>query len=350
MGWDSIELNDRMIGPGYPVYVIAEMSANHDGSYETAVEVIKAAKEAGADAIKIQTYTADTLTIDCDSDPFVIRDGLWEGRTLHGLYREAAMPWEWQPKLKAVADQVGVDFFSTPFDATAVDFLIKMGVPAIKIASFECVDIPLLRKVGQTGLPVILSTGMASMEEIEEAVGTLKEAGSCGVVLLKCTSAYPAPPEEMNLKAISGMKRDFGLPIGLSDHTLGSAVAVSAVALGACVVEKHFCLTRSVSGVDTSFSMEPREFKEMVDDIRTVEKAMGSERYSCGLSEAKEREFRRSLFAVQDIEAGEVLNETNIRSIRPAAGLHPRYYDQVIGRTAKTRIARGTPLSLELLD
>jgi len=347
---DYVELNGRRIGSGHPVYLIAEMSANHNGDFETAVELIRVAKEAGADAVKAQTYRSDTLTIDCRTAPFLIKDGLWKGRTLYDLYEEAAMPWKWQPDLKTVADEVGIDFFSTPFDATAVDFLEEMGVPAIKVASFECVDIPLLRRVGGTGLPVILSTGMATRDEIEEAVDVLRESGTGSIALLKCTSAYPASPVEMNLGAIPIMEKDFGLPVGLSDHSMGSAVAVSAVALGACIVEKHFTLSRSDSGVDAAFSMEPAEFKEMVGNIRTAEEAVGTKAYSCGSEEIRERRFRRSVYVVEDVDAGESITEKNTRCIRPAGGLHPRYYAQVLGRVAKTRIVRGTPLSMELLD
>ena len=344
-----IEINKRRIGPGYPTYIVAEMSANHNQSFEQAIKIVEAAKEAGADAIKIQTYTPDTITIDCDNEYFRVKGTLWDGRTLYDLYGEAYTPWDWQPKLMEVASTVGLDLFSSPFDATAVDFLETMRVPVYKVASFENVDFPLLRTIARTGKPVIMSTGMATLAEIDEAVQTLRVAGAEQLALLKCTSAYPSPPEEMNLRTIPHLAEAFGVPVGLSDHTLGAAVPVAAVALGACIVEKHFALSRAVPGPDSAFSLEPHEFKAMVNAVRTVEKALGTVHYGVSEREAASRAFRRSLFVVQDMRAGEIFSEDNIRSIRPAYGLHTRHLSEVLGRTAKQDIKRGTPLDWKLV-
>lgn len=345
-----IEINGRFIGPGYPMYIVAEMSANHNQDFEQAVHILQAAKEAGADAVKLQTYTPDTLTIACDNEYFRIGRGtIWEGRNLYDLYGEAYTPWEWQPKLKEIADDLGLDLFSTPFDATAVDFLQEMDVSAYKIASFEIVDLPLIRQVARTGKPIIMSTGMATLAEIDEAVRTAREAGATQIALLKCTSAYPAPPEEMNLRTIPHLSEAFGVPAGLSDHTLGIAVPVVAVTLGACIIEKHFTLSRATSGPDSAFSLEPHEFKEMVEAIRVAEKALGKVRYEVTEREAASRVFRRSLFVVRDVKVGEVFTEKNVRSIRPGYGLYPRYLDEVLGRRAARNIERGTPLSWELV-
>jgi len=325
-------------------FIIAELSANHDGSIERAKKIISAAASAGADAIKIQTYTADTLTINCDNDHFSLKEGLWAGRTLYDLYEEASLPWEWTEELQRHAEGLGIVFFSTPFDETAVDFLENLNVPMYKIASFELVDIPLLKKVGRTGKPVILSTGMGGIEEIEEAVNTLREAGSGEITLLKCTSAYPALPTEANLLTISDMTDRFGCQVGLSDHTLGSAVAVAAVALGARVVEKHFTLDRSGGGPDDSFSMEPDEFVKMVQDIRIVEQALGKVSYELTEGQRDSLRYRKSLFAVKDIAAGEKFSERNIRCIRPGFGMHPRYLEGLIGERAPRDFRRGEPL------
>lgn len=345
---ESIQIERRSVGPGQPCYVVAEMSANHGQKFDEAVRIVRAAKEAGADAIKLQTYTPDTLTIDCNQPCFQIGKGtIWEGRNLYHLYGEAYTPWDWQPKLKAVAEELGLHCFSTPFDATAVDFLEAMNVPAHKIASFELVDHALLRRVARTGKPVIMSTGMATVEEIAEAVAVLREAGCRQLALLKCTSAYPARPEEMNLRTIPDLAARFGVPAGLSDHTLGIAVPVAGVALGACIVEKHFTLSRSVPGPDSAFSLEPQEFKQMVEAIRTVEKAMGEVSYELTASEAASRVFRRSLFVVEDVKAGEAFTEKNVHSIRPGHGMQPKHLPQVLGRKAARDIARGTPLQRE---
>ena len=343
-------INDRIIGPGHPTYIIAELSANHNQSFDQAVALIKAAKEAGADAVKLQTYTPDTLTINCDSDLFIhSKDSLWAGKTLYELYSEAYMPWEWQPKLKKIADEIGIDLFSTAFDPTAVDFLEEMGVPVHKVASFEIVDIPLIEKMARTGKPLIISTGMATLSEIEEAVQAARKAGATQIALLKCTSAYPAPPEEMNLRTIPHLAEAFGVLVGLSDHTLGIAVPVAAVALGACIVEKHFTLSRDEPGPDSTFSLEPHEFKEMVKAIHVAEKALGEVCYEVTEREAASLVFRRSLFVVKDIKAGEIFTEENVRSIRPGYGLHSRYLRNVLGRRAAQDIERGTPLSWDLI-
>ncbi len=330
-----------------PVYVIAEMSANHNGSIERAESLVRAAAESGADAIKLQTYTADTMTIPCDNEYFRIKGTLWDGRTLYDLYKEAYMPWEWQPRLKALANGLGMDCFSTPFDATAVDFLEKMNVPCHKIASFEVVDIPLLKKIASTGKPVIMSTGMANLAEIDEAVSTLRANGTKELALLKCTSAYPASADEANLRTIPHLAQAFCCIAGLSDHTMGSAVAVGAVALGARIIEKHFTLSRSGGGPDGAFSMEPDEFKQMVQDIRTVEKALGTVCYELTAKQKESKVFRRSLFVVRDIKAGEVFSEENVRSIRPGYGLEPKFIYNVLGRKSKTFIKIGTPLTLK---
>ncbi|HEC35431.1 MAG TPA: pseudaminic acid synthase [Anaerolineae bacterium] len=344
------EINGRRIEQTEPTYIIAEMSANHHQSFEKAVALIEKAKEIGADAIKIQTYTPDTLTINVDSDLFRHGKGsLWEGRTLYDLYEEAYMPWDWQPKLKQVANDLGLDFFSTAYDETAVDFLEELDVPAYKIASFEIVGLPLIRRIAQTGKPIIMSTGMATLAEIDEAVRTVREAGCNQLALLKCTSAYPAPPEEMNLRTIPHLAEAFDVPVGLSDHTLGIAVPVAAVALGACIVEKHFTLSRDVPGPDSAFSLEPHEFKAMVEAIRVAEKALGEVRYEVTEREQASRVFRRSLFVVRDMKAGEVFTGENVRSIRPGYGLHTRYLGEVLGRRAARDIERGTPLSWELI-
>ncbi len=345
-----IEINGRRVGSGHPIYVIAEMSANHNQDYDHAVRIIHAIKESGADAVKLQTYTPDTLTIDCDNENFQITGTLWSGRTLYDLYSEAYMPWDWYPKLKAVAEDIGIDLFSTPYDPSAVEFLEDMDMPVFKIASFENVDLPLLRRMAQTGKPIIMSTGMATLFEIDEGVRTIRDSGGTQLALLKCTSAYPAPPEETNLRAISHLADTFGLPVGLSDHTLGTAVPIAAVAQGACIIEKHVTLNRGMDGPDSRFSLEPGELKFMVDSIRLVEKALGSISYGDGEEESKSKMFRRSLFVVNDIKAGDKLTSENIRSIRPGYGLHTRYFEKILGRRASMDITRGTPLDWNLIS
>lgn len=351
MKHERIEINGRRIGIGEPVYMVAELSANHNQEFDQAVELVEAAKRAGADAVKLQTYTPDTMTIKCDAPEFIIGGGTpWDGRTLYDLYSEAYMPWEWQPKLKKVADDIGIDLFSTPFDRTAVDFLEDMGVPAYKVASFEIVDIPLIEYIAGKGKPIIMSTGMATLEEIEEALQAARGAGASQIALLKCTSAYPASPDEMNLLTIPHMAEAFGVPVGLSDHTIDSSVSIAAVALGACIVEKHFTLSRSIPSPDSAFSLEPQEFKAMVEAIRTTEKALGEVRYEMGEEEAKSRVFRRSLFVVKDMKAGEIFTEKNIRSIRPGYGLPPKYLKDLLGQSAARDIVQGTPVDWNLVS
>lgn len=345
---NSIQINGRKIGCGHPAYVIAEVSANHGHEFEKAVEIIKAAKEAGADAVKLQTYTPDTITIDCDNRYFMIKGTIWEGKNLYKLYGEAYTPWEWQPRLKKIADRLKMDLFSTPFDFTAVDFLEKMNVPAYKVASFELVDIPLIRKIARTGKPVIMSTGMSTVTEIRDAVKAVRAEGNSQIALLKCTSEYPANPEDMNLRTIPDMRKRFGVAIGLSDHTLGIAASVAAVSLGACIIEKHITMSRKEPGPDSSFSLEPAEFKELVREIRTVEAALGKVSYTFMKKEKATRIFRRSLFVVKDMKAGERFTPENLRSIRPGHGLAPKYLDSVLGRKAKIDITRGTPLEKKM--
>jgi pseudaminic acid synthase len=343
-------IHNRVIALGLPAYVIAELSANHNGSYEQAVALVQAAKNAGADAVKLQTYTADTLTIQSSREYFRIGGGtLWDGRTLHELYQEAHMPWEWQPRLKQVADDLGITLFSSPFDSSAVDFLEAMDVPAYKIASPEIVDLPFIERVAQTGKPLIISTGMATLAEIDEALQMARAAGATQISLLHCISAYPAPPEEMNLRTIPHLAQAFGVPVGLSDHTRGIAAPVAAVALGACLIEKHLTLSRSVSSPDSKFSLEPHEFKDMVSAVRAAEQALGKISYEPGKHEESSRVFRRSLFVVADMQAGEAFTEDNVRSIRPAHGLSPKYLHQVIGRHAAKHIEKGTPLHWDFL-
>lgn len=343
----SLQLCRRHIGPGHPCYIIAEMSGNHRQSYEEAIAIVRKAKEAGADAIKLQTYTPDTLTIDCDADFFRVGKGtIWEGKNLYRLYGEASTPWEWQPKLKMEAESLGMDCFSSPFDATSVDFLEQMNVECYKIASFELVDLPLIRRVAATGKPMIMSTGMASLAEIEEAVSTARASGCTQLALLKCNSAYPAPPEEMNLRSIPHLSQAFGVPVGLSDHTLEPAVPAAAVALGACIIEKHFTLDRSKPGPDAAFSLEPEEFRQMVHAVRVTEKALGVVRYAATDRESASQVFRKSLFVVKDVAAGEPFTPDNVRCIRPGYGLHSRYLSNVLAARAAIDLVRGTPLKL----
>lgn len=343
-----MQINGRNIGDGNPCYVIAEMSANHAGSIENAKEIIHAAKESGADCIKIQTYTPDTITMNCHNQYFQIEGGTWEGENLYSLYGKAYTPWEWQAELFETATKVGLDFFSTPFDHTAVDFLEEIGMQFYKIASFELVDIPLIQYVASKGKPIIMSTGMGSLGEIEEAVNVIKEK-NCPLALLKCSSAYPAIPDSMNLKTIPNMKEVFQVPVGLSDHSMGGVAAVTAVALGANIIEKHFCLSREIENPDSSFSMEPEEFKNMVRDIRDAERAMGKVCYTVTESEMQNRSFRKSIFVSKDIKKGEKLTKENIRVIRPGYGLKPKYYEQVLGMTALQDLEAGTPLDFKII-
>ena len=347
----SLSIAGRPIGPGHPVYVIAEVSANHGQDYEMAVRIVEGAALAGADAVKFQTYTPDTITIASDAPAFRAGKGsLWEGTTLHDLYQGAYMPWEWQPRLKVLAEDLGLHCFSSPFDPTAVEFLLAMDVPAFKIASFELVDLPLIRLVAATGRPIVISTGMATEAEVDEAVSAAREAGAHEIALLKASSAYPAPPESMHLRAIPAMAARYGVPIGLSDHTLGGTTAVAAVALGASIVEKHLVASHDDPTPDAAFSLDITEFGAMVEAIRFTELALGQPRITLTDEEAESRRFRRSLFVVEDVAAGEPLTERNVRSIRPADGLHTREYDAVLGRRAARDIERGTPLSWDLIE
>ena len=347
---DRIKVGKHSIGEGCPAYLIAEMSANHAGSLERAKEIVHAAKESGADCIKIQTYTPDTLTIDCSNRYFQVGNGTWEGENLYKLYGKGYMPWEWQADLKAEAEKVGIDFLSTPFDRTSVDFLEELGLQFYKIASFEMVDLPLVEYVASKGKPIIMSTGMGTLEEIREAVEAVRKTGNGQLALLRCSSAYPADPAQMHLSTIQDMKKRFGFPVGLSDHSLGFVSAVTAVALGAKIVEKHFCISRDIENPDASFSMTPQEYKAMVRDIRTVEEVMGEPTYGVSPQEKSSMVFRRSIFAVQDIAAGERLTPDNVRIIRPGYGLKPKYYGDIIGMRTDRALERGTPLSFDALE
>ena len=346
----QIRIGDRLIGEGCPVYMIAEMSANHAGSLERAKEIIHAAKESGADCIKIQTYTPDTLTIDCSNQYFQVANGTWEGENLYGLYGKAYTPWEWQGALKEEADKVGIDFLSTPFDRTSVDFLEELGLGFYKIASFEMVDLPLIEYVASKGKPIIMSTGMGTLEEIREAVETVYAVGNRQLALLKCSSAYPADPADMHLGTIQDMKKRFGIPVGLSDHSLGSLSSVTAVALGAAVIEKHFCISREIENPDASFSMTPSEYRALVDEVRAAEKAIDVPSYGITAKEESSVVFRRSIFCVKDIAAGEPLTEENIRVIRPGFGLKPKYYKDILGLRTDRDLERGTPVSFGVME
>ncbi|MCM1182559.1 MAG: pseudaminic acid synthase [Roseburia sp.] len=342
-----MEINGRRIGDGTPAYIIAEMSGNHAGDLARALEMVHVAKEAGADCVKIQTYTPDTLTIDCRNRYFNIGEGTWKGENLYALYRKAYTPWEWQEQLRDEAAKAGIDFLSTAFDGSSVDFLETLGVSFYKIASFELTDIPLLEYVASKNKPIILSTGMGTLEEITEAVEAVYATGNRQLALMKCSSAYPANREEMNLSTIPDMKKRFDIPVGLSDHSMGAFSAATAVAMGANVIEKHFCISRAIKNPDSAFSMEPDEFRAMVEQVREVEKAFGKVFYGVSRQEESNVCFRRSLFVVQDIEAGECLTPENIRSIRPSYGIKPKYYKEVLGKRAVRALKRGTPLSFD---
>jgi pseudaminic acid synthase len=330
-------------------YIIAEISANHNGSLDAALHLVRMAKDCGADAVKIQTYTADTLTLDCDNEYFRISGGtLWDGKTLHQLYQEAYTPWEWHEAIFAEAKRIGIDCFSTPFDETSVDFLEQFDPPCHKIASFELIHDPLLKKVAATGRPVILSTGMATLEEIAHAVEILKAGGCRDFTLLKCTSSYPAPVEEANLARISHMARAFGCEAGLSDHTMGIAVPVAAVALGASVIEKHLCMSRAEPGPDSAFSLEPDEFRTMVDAIRIAEKAVGAVTYERTEKEKSGLAFRRSLFFIRDMQPGEIVDLDSVKVVRPGQGLAPVHLEAILGRPLRRSVTRGTPVSWDV--
>ena len=345
----EFKIGNKIIGEHSPCFCVAEMSGNHLQDFNRAVEIIHAAKEAGADAIKLQTYTADSLSLDCDNEYFQIHGGLWDGMTEYKLYQEAYTPWEWQPKLKEIAEGLGLECFSSPFDFTSVDFMTEHQMPAYKIASYEINDIPLIRKVAALHKPVIFATGVAYPEDIERALQVCKEEGNDEIMLLKCVSAYPTPYEEINLNMIPTLAKTYDCLVGLSDHSMGSVVPVGAIPLGVKMVEKHLTLRRADGGPDGAFSMEPEEFKEMVDHIRILEKALGNTRYELTEKQKKEHSGSRSLFVVKDIQAGEVITPENVRSIRPNAGLHTMYYEEVLGKHAQKDIEKRTPLSWELL-
>ncbi|MBA4407774.1 pseudaminic acid synthase [bacterium] len=347
----TIKIGNHIIGEDNKVFIIAELSANHNQQFDLAIDSIKAIKECGADAVKLQTYTADTLTLDSDKDHFKIKQGtIWDGTTLYELYKQAFTPWEWQPKLKRFAEDIGLICFSSPFDKSAVDFLEKMDVPAYKIASFEIVDIPLIEYTASKGKPIIISTGIATEEEIQDAIDACVRMGNNRIALLKCTSEYPAPIEDANLMMIPALAKKFNTVVGLSDHTLGITVPIAAVAVGARIIEKHFILDRQIGGPDSSFSLEAGEFKEMVNEIRQVELALGSANFELTGKAKNSRTFARSLFVVKDISAGEFFTEENVRSIRPAMGIAPKYFNEIIGKKAARNIERGTPLSWDLIE
>lgn len=345
----EFKIGNHWIGEGHPCFCVAEMSGNHLQDYDRAVEIIHAAKEAGADAVKLQTYTADSLSLDCDNEYFQIHGGLWDGMTEYKLYQQAYTPWEWQPKLKEEAEKLGMECFSSPFDFESVDFLEGCGMQAYKIASYEINDIPLIRKTAALHRPVIFATGVARKEDLERAIQVCREEGNEEVMLLKCVSAYPTPYEEINLNMIPTLAKTYDCLVGLSDHSMGSVVPTGAAALGIKMVEKHLTLRRADGGPDGAFSMEPSEFKEMVDNIRILEKALGSPEYHLTAKQEKERSGSRSLFVVKDIRQGESITSENVRSIRPAAGLHTMYYEQVLGKTATRDIKKGTPLAWDML-
>jgi len=342
----SFEVNNES-----PCFIIAELSANHNGSLETALETIRAAKRAGADAIKLQTYTADTLTIDCNKPDFIIKSGsIWDGKTYYDLYKEAFTPWEWHETLFDSAKEEGLICFSSPFDPTAVDLLEDLDTPAYKIASFEITDIPLIEYVASKGKPVIISTGIATDEDIQLAIDACRRKGNDQVALLKCTSSYPAPIDESNMVMVKDMSERFGVITGLSDHTMGSTVPVVSVCFGAKIIEKHFILDRSIGGPDASFSMNEQEFTDMVKAVREAEKAIGKVDYNLTDKQVSGRGFSRSLYVVKDIQAGEVITAEHIRSIRPGYGLHPKYFNKLIGKKIKVDAERGTALKLEMID
>ncbi len=342
---ENFEINDIS-----KVFIIAELSANHNGSIEVALETIKAAKRAGADCIKLQTYTADTLTIDSDKEDFLIKGTIWEGKNYYQLYQEAYTPWEWHQALFEEAKNQGLICFSSPFDTTAVDFLESLNVPAYKIASFEITDIPLIEYVASKGKPIILSTGIAEIEDIELAIDACKRMGNHDIALLKCTSSYPAPIEEANMIMVQDLATRFGVISGLSDHTMGATVPVVATCFGAKIIEKHFILDREIGGPDASFSMNEEEFTAMVKAIREAEKAIGVVDYTLTEKQAKGKDFSRSLYVVQDIKAGEIITKENVRSIRPGFGLHPKYYNEILGKKAIVDIEKGSRFVFQLIE
>lgn len=346
----QVQIAGRYIGAGLPPYIVAEMSGNHNHDLDRAFRMIEAAKESGADAVKLQTYRADTITIDSNNDEFIVKGGLWDGRRLFELYEEAHTPWGWHAPIFEYARKIGITVFSSPFDSTAVDFLENLGAPAYKIASPELIDLPLIRKVAATGKPVILSTGAATLEEITEAVDAVRSSGCDDLVLLHCTAAYPAPPEEANLATLSDLASRFNVVVGLSDHTLGTAVASLAVGLGASFIEKHFTLSRADGGVDSAFSLEPQELAELVRTSRASQSAVGSPTFGPTASEASVLRNRRSLYVVKAIAKGDVFTKDNVRSIRPANGLKPKYFESVLGKVAARDLSFGEPLEFSMIQ
>ncbi|MDG1571476.1 pseudaminic acid synthase [Robiginitalea sp. M366] len=346
-----MKIGDKNIGGDNPCFIIAELSANHNGKLEVAIETIRAAKRAGADAIKLQTYTPDTLTINCSKDYFKIDGGtLWDGKTLYELYGEAFTPWEWHKELFKIAAEEGLICFSSPFDKTAVDFLEDLNVPAYKIASFEIQDIPLIKYAASKMKPIIISTGIATLDDIELAINTCREVGNNDISILKCTSSYPAPLELANLNTITDMRSRFGVVIGFSDHTYGWVAPVTATTLGAKIIEKHFILDKSIGGPDADFSLDEQEFGEMVTAVRNTEKLLGKVDYTLSEKVKKNRKFARSLFVVKDVISGDILTEENVRSIRPGYGLHPKYYKEILGRRFTKDVERGEPLDFDMFD
>lgn len=347
---NALSINGREVGPHAPPFIIAELSANHNGRLDKALALVEAAKHAGADAVKLQTYTPDTITLNSSSEDFVIRGGLWDGRTLYDLYREAHLPWEWHAPLFDHAAKLGITMFSSPFDRTAVDLLEDLNAPAYKIASFEAVDLPLIKYVASTGKPMIISTGMADATEIQEAIDAAREGGCRELAILHCVSGYPAPAADYNLRTILDMKERFGVPAGLSDHTIGNATAIAAVSLGACIVEKHFTLDRSGGGPDDSFSLEPAELAALCQDSRTAWAALGQPDYSRKSSEVGNAQFRRSLYLVKSLGAGAVITPDAVRSVRPGFGAAPKLLDEIIGKRLKEAQDANTPIRLENLQ
>lgn len=344
------KIAQRSIGPSAPVFIIAELSANHNGSLEVAIETVKAAKRAGADCIKLQTYTADTITIDSEKEDFIIKGTIWEGKNLYQLYQEAYTPWEWHAEIMKVAEEEGLLCFSSPFDPSSVDFLETLNVPAYKIASFEITDIPLIEYVASKGKPVIISTGIAELEDIELAIDACRRMGNHDIALLKCTSSYPAPIEEANMVMVKDLAERFGVISGLSDHTMGSTVPVVATCFGAKIIEKHFILDRSIGGPDASFSMDEQEFTAMVKAVREAEKALGVVDYTLTEKQRKGRDFCRSLYVVKDIKQGELVTAEHIKSIRPGFGLHPKYLQQILGKRANRNLEIGDRIDLAFFD
>lgn len=346
----EFKVGNKVLDENSPAYIIAEMSANHGGSLDRALELVRVAKEIGADCIKIQTYTADTLTIDSNKEYFNIKKGTWTGENLYKLYEQAHTPWEWQKTLKEEADKIGIDFLSTPYDFSSVDFLEELEVDFYKIASFELIDIPLVKYIASKKKPIIMSTGMATLGEIEEAVNAIRDEGNEALCLLRCSSAYPAASEDMKLKIMDLLSKTFDVKIGLSDHSMDSIGAIAAVAMGAKVIEKHFCLSRDIETADSSFSMEPEEFKKMVADIRQTEKVMGNTSFRLSEKEKGNRMFRKSIFVVKDIKQGEIYTEENIRIIRPGYGLAPKHYQEILGKKASKDIEWGEPIEWNMIE